>query len=150
MFRIKKHHVKKTSIQLAKYGLVGVGNTAVTGFVFVVLNSVFNVNFYVSNVVGFVAGVINSFIWNKKWVFKGASDHVKREILLFLIGFAICYLIQMGVLWILMNYTNLQYIQIPGYEKFQLGDTLITGIGMVFYTLLNYIYNRFVTFKVEN
>lgn len=142
-----KRHVKKTSVQLVKYGLVGVGNTAITFFVFVFLNSVLCVNFYVSNVAGFVAGVINSFIWNKKWVFKSASDHVKREMMLFIVGFAICYLLQMALLWVLMNFTSLQYIQIPGFEKFQSGETLITGIGMVFYTLLNYVYNRFVTFK---
>lgn len=142
-----KHHVRKTSIQLLKYGVVGVGNTAVTFFVFVILNSMFNVNFYVSNVVGYVAGVINSFIWNKKWVFKSASDHVKREMLLFVTGFALCYLLQVALLWVLMNFTTLQYISIQGFEKLQLGDTVITAIGMVFYTLLNYAYNRFVTFK---
>ncbi|MCH5216220.1 MAG: GtrA family protein [Muribaculaceae bacterium] len=142
-----QRHMKKTSIQLIKYGLVGVSNTAVTFIVFVLLNSILCVNFYISNVLGYIAGVINSFIWNKKWVFKSVSDRVKREMLLFIVGFAICYLLQMALLWILMNYTSLQYIQISGYEKWQLGDTLITVIGMVFYTLLNYIYNRFITFK---
>lgn len=142
-----QRHMKKTSIQLIKYGLVGVSNTAVTFIVFVLLNSILCVNFYISNVLGYIAGVINSFIWNKKWVFKSVSDRVKREMLLFIVGFAVCYLLQMALLWILMNYTSLQYIQISGYEKWQLGDTLITVIGMVFYTLLNYIYNRFITFK---
>ena len=139
--------VKKTSIQLVKYGLVGVSNTLVTFLVFVLLNSLFGVNFYVSNVIGFVAGVINSFFLNKKWVFKTHNTKVQREILLFLTGFGICYLIQLGALWLMMNFTTMQNWEIPGLEEFKLGETIITGIGMCVYTLLNYIYNRFVTFK---
>lgn len=146
MAEIKKH-VKHTSIQLLKYGIVGLGNTAITFFVILVFNSVLGINYYISNVAGYIAGVLNSFIWNKKWVFKSATNAIKKEMALFIAGFAICYLIQLAFVWILMNCTQLQYIQIPGVEKLQTGDMIITAIGMIAYTLLNYAYNRFITFR---
>ena len=64
------NQVKKTSIQLVKYMLIGASNTLITFIVFVVLNSFLGVNFYVSNIIGYIAGVVNSFVWNKTWVFK--------------------------------------------------------------------------------
>ena len=59
------NQVKKTSIQLVKYMLIGASNTLITFIVFVVLNSFLGVNFYVSNIIGYIAGVVNSFVWNK-------------------------------------------------------------------------------------
>lgn len=142
--------VKKTSIQLIKYGLVGISNTIVTFLVFVLLNSLFNVNFYVSNIVGYIAGVLNSFLWNKKWVFKTKNTKVQREMLLFFVGFGFCYIVQLGLLWLLMNFTGLRHLQIAAISDFELGETVIAGLGMVVYTLLNYVYNRFITFREKN
>ena len=59
------NQVKKTSIQLVKYMLIGASNTLITFIVFVVLNSFLGVNFYVSNIIGYIAGVVNSFVCSR-------------------------------------------------------------------------------------
>ena len=56
--------------QFIRYLLVGVINTLVTLIVIYVCKSILDINQWVSNAIGYVAGLINSFIWNKNWVFK--------------------------------------------------------------------------------
>ena len=49
-------------IQLIKYAIVGVMNTLITLGVIFVCKSILGVNPYVSNALGYVAGLLNSFI----------------------------------------------------------------------------------------
>ena len=55
--------------QFLRYLIVGVMNTLVTLVVIYLCKSQWGVNQWVSNGIGYVAGLINSFVWNKLWVF---------------------------------------------------------------------------------
>ena len=134
-----------TFLQLIRFVLVGVLNTLVTLVVIFVCKSVMGVNDYVSNALGYVAGVLNSFIWNRQWVFH-SHGNVKREVSLFFIGFALCYCVQFIIVWVL----NQSWF---GDAEYDLGFFVISGygiatlIGMVAYTLCNFMYNRTIAFK---
>ena len=91
--KIDKAETHKTFIQLLKYGVIGLSNTFITWIAFFVLNSLLGVPYMLSNAVGYVLGVVNSFIWNRTWVFKAKSD-IKREAVLFVVGFLLCYGLQ--------------------------------------------------------
>ena len=132
-------------IQFVKYCLVGVLNTLVTFGVIYLCKSFFGLNLYVSNALGYICGVINSFLCNKSWVFRSKGGY-GREALKFLLGFLLCYALQLWVVWILtespfgkINFLILGIV-ISGYG-------IATVIGNVVYTLANFIYNRLVTFK---
>ena len=84
---------KKTLIQFLKYGFVGCINTAITLGVIFMCKSLLGINEYVANILGYTAGLINSFIWNKTWVFKSKKGY-RREAVKFGIGFGVCYGIQ--------------------------------------------------------
>ncbi len=56
---------RREMLRFIKYCMVGGLNTMLTLGVIFVSKSVFDVNPYVSNVLGYTAGVINSFLWNK-------------------------------------------------------------------------------------
>lgn len=136
---------KEALMQFIRYGLVGVLNTVVTLVVIFVCKSLLGVNDYVSNALGYVAGVVNSFIWNRQFVFH-SHGRLSREMVLFLVGFAICYCVQFAIVWIL----NQSWF---GKTEYDLGFFVISGygiatlIGMVGYTICNFIYNRCVAFK---
>ena len=91
---------KATALQIIKYALVGVLNTLVTLSTIFLCKSVIGINPLVSNAIGYVAGVINSFLWNKTWVFR-SHDSYLREALIFLVGFILCYGIQFLTVWVL-------------------------------------------------
>ena len=55
-----------------KFGITGVGNTLVDFFVFTVLSYI-GVSPYLSQVVSYAAGMLNSYAVNRKWTF-GSKD----------------------------------------------------------------------------
>ncbi len=137
---------KQTLIQFIKYAMVGCLNTAVTLGVIYVCNSLLSINLYAANAIGYVAGLINSFIWNKNWVFKSHNEY-KREAMKFAFGFGICYLLQLLVVYLLATDDfSLRQWEILGFFTLS-GKGVATIIGNIVYTLANFIYNRLVTFK---
>ena len=148
--KIDKAQAKQTGIQLLKYGVIGALNTLITLVAFYLLNTVLGLSYGISNVTGYVLGVINSFVWNRNWVFKTKND-VKRELLLFVCGFLICLALQLCVSWILLEGLDWKHLPddiIPFFPMKKAGQNIVMIVAMVAYTLANYIYNRFVTFRV--
>ena len=119
--------------QAIRYSLVGVGNTLITAAVIWVMMKVFGVSDVVSNITGYAVGLINSFVWNKQWTFNSSASW-RSSALRFGIVFAVCYLLQLGLL-LYLNAT----LTIDSYYN-QL-------IAMAFYTVANFIMNKFYTFK---
>jgi putative flippase GtrA len=119
--------------QFIKYGLVGIANTIVTlGAIFLLMN-VLGVSYIISNAVGYILGFVNSFVLNKIWTFKSKGSLI-REATFFIAIFAICYVIQLGCLITFKEFMNIrvEFAQI---------------FSMVVYTILNFIGNRYFTFK---
>lgn len=132
-------------LQFIKYCLVGVLNTLVTLAVIYLCKSMLGWNLYVSNALGYICGVINSFLCNKQWVFRSHGNYLP-EAVRFLVGFALCYGLQFLLVWMLTESAFGSYefmilgIVISGYG-------IATLLGNVVYTLANFVYNRLVTFR---
>jgi len=123
---------KTTEIKrFVRFCIVGGMNTAITFLVFTLLRYM-DVNIYVSNIASYIAGVINSFIWNRNWVYRSEGKKLIVEILLFLLFFGICYSIQL-----LVFKTALKFLP----------EWLSQLIGMGTYSTINFILNRVFTFK---
>lgn len=137
---------RRDAAQFAKYLIVGAGNTLVTLAVIVLLKSGLGVNPWVANAVGYVAGMVNSFIWNKLWVFHSHGRRLHNEALRFLGGFAVCYIVQFAVTWAVTAMLGGAEWQLPGGFVMS-GYGLATLVGMGAYTVCNFVYNRLVTFK---
>jgi putative flippase GtrA len=119
--------------QAVKYGVVGVGNTLLSLFIIWIMMKVLGYSGIVSNVAGYAAGVLNSFIWNKQWTFK-SSDAWAGSAIRFGIVFGVCYLLQLGIL----IHLNANLSIDPYYNQV---------IAMVFYTVANFLMNKYFTFK---
>lgn len=88
-------------IQFIKFGIVGVGNTAVDWVVFYVLiNTILQGSHTVSKVISFVVALINSYVWNTIWTFKKeykkAGDNAGQRTAIF-VKFVIVGLIGWGI-----------------------------------------------------
>ncbi|MDE6309469.1 MAG: GtrA family protein [Muribaculaceae bacterium] len=137
---------QQATTQFIKYAVVGVMNTMVTLIVIFVCKSLLGVPEVLSNALGYIAGVVNSFMWNKTWVFRSKKSF-RREAVKFAIGFGLCYVLQLGVVLGIDNHSP-----ISGMEWDIMGFTLssygvATLIGMVVYTMANFVYNKTVAFK---
>lgn len=139
---------RSDAMQFGKYLLVGGGNTLLTIVVIAVLKSCLGVNLWIANMAGYVAGMINSFLWNKLWVFRSHSRRFHGEALRFLLGFCLCYVVQFAVTWTLTAMMGDAEWRLPsGFVMSAYG--LATLIGMGAYTIANFLYNRMVTFQVR-
>lgn len=132
-------------VQFVKYCMVGVLNTMVCLGVIFVCKSLFGVNPYLANVFGYAAGIVNSFLWNKQWVFKTHGGY-SREATRFLIGFAVCYMLQLTVVFVL-NTSQFGRFETSIFGFVISGYGIATILGNAVYTLANYVYNRLVTFR---
>jgi putative flippase GtrA len=121
--------------QAIKYGIVGIGNTLVTAAVIWVMMKLLGCPDVLSNITGYVAGLLNSFILNKQWTFK-SSDSWTGSAIRFGMVFGVCYLLQLG----LLLYLNRRLSIDPYYNQL---------IAMVFYTAINFLMNKFYTFKEQ-
>lgn len=123
----------KSAIQFVKFAIIGISNTLLTAITIWVALKVFGFSDYFSNIIGYIVGLINSFIWNRKWTFKSSSK-VRDTLFKFIVTFAVSYLFQLGNLYLLLNFT---YI-----DPF-LCQLLSIGV----YTCFNFVLNKYYTFK---
>lgn len=142
-----KLSAKSPLIQFMKYIVVGVMNTTITLAIIFICKSLLGVNEYVSNAIGYVAGLINSFLWNRTWVFHSTGNGFNRQAVIFLAGFCFSYAIQLAVVWIINQswFGDMEFELIGGFVISGYG--IATLVGAVCYTVSNFVFNRLITFK---
>lgn len=138
----------KELFRFVKYCMVGVLNTLLCLGVIFLCKSILGINPYVSNAIGYIAGVINSFLWNKKWVFK-SDGGMGREAIIFVCGFGICYILQFAVVWVL-NQSSFGEMEFDFWVFTLTGYGIATILGNIVYTIANFIYNRLITFRIKD
>ncbi len=124
----------KTVEQFIKFGLVGVSNTLITMVVIWGMMKWLGCAEGLSNFTGYVAGLLNSFIWNKQWTFKESNAGWIGSAFRFAVAFVFCYALQYGLVLFLNSRLPIDHY----YNHL---------IGMVFYTVLNFVITKFYTFK---
>ncbi len=125
--------MRKTFVQMMKYSSVGIVNTIIGVSVIFLCMEIFHLSYIISNIIGYAAGLINSFIWNKFWTFR-SSGNTGSEILRFIIVFAIAYIIQLGAL-ILMK------------ERIGIMSEIAQVLGVGVYAATGFILNKYLTFN---
>lgn len=129
-----------------RYAVTGAINTLLTLLIIYFTKGILGMNPWLANALGYGAGFVNSFVWNKLWVFRSHRG-VMREALQFCIGFIACYLLQLAVTWTLTEFTPLGDMEFSFGRLAFSGYGVATIIGMGIYTLANFAFNRGVTFR---
>lgn len=82
----------------------------------------------IANVIGYVAGMTNSFVWNKLWTFQ-AKKGTKKQIHKFIVTNLVCLLISTVSVFIGTDISNLPY-------------NLVWIVTMVGVTIINFIMSK--------
>jgi len=130
---LKKLLNKETIIQMLKFGMVGLINTAISFVAFIILSDLLKINDKLSNAASYILGLINSFIFNKLLTFNSKKFSFK-EMFLFIFFFLTSYFLQLGA------YTLSK-------EYFKIDKNISFVIGMLFYTGTNFLLNKLFTFR---
>lgn len=130
---------KKLILQFIKFCIVGtLGMIIDIGFLNL-LHKVFNLNVYFSATISFILAVINNFLLNRHWTFKGLKMKEKsppRQFTFFVMVSIIGLGINLGIMWILIESFNLWY----NWAKV---------IAILIVTLWNFLANKFWTFREQ-
>ena len=122
-----------------KFLLVGVANTLVGSGIMFLLYNLANAPYWLSVCANYVAGGILSFFLNKYFTFQN-KERSAAQVLRFAVTVAVCAVLAYGlakpaVRWALAGYG----------ERIQENVAMLTG--MVLYTGLNYLGQRFFAFR---
>jgi putative flippase GtrA len=127
---------KKFFFQILSFSLIGILNSAITLFIIFFLYNLIHLHYLIANLIGYIIGLISSFILNKKYTFKSKENSTK-EILLFFILFGMSYLLNLCTVMFLMELINVD-------------NTLSQIAGMLMYTVTNFLGNKYWTFKINS
>ncbi len=122
--------------QFFKFCRVGTINTIVSLVVIFVLSELMDIHYVLANVSGYLVGIILGFALHKSMTFQNTSKHTKTQFMQFLIVFLVTYILQLIALVFFVHVLHiLNFI------------SQILAIGI--YTCLNFLGNRFFTFKTS-
>jgi len=119
--------------QGARFLIVGFSNAAIgLGIIYGCYN-LLHINYIVSNIIGYCCGLINSFIWNKKWTFKSRNKPA-MEIFFFLLFFLTSYCLNLIAVIFCV-------------EILDINPNIAQLAGITLYTSTNFFSNKYVTFR---
>ena len=119
--------------QFIKFGIVGVSNTVVHLVVYYILLFI-GVHYIVCNVIGFIIAVLNSFFWNRNFVFKKKEGKKSTQLFrVFLVnGFIMGFTTALLFLWV---------------DILGISEKIGPIINMFFSVPLSFILNKFWAYR---
>jgi putative flippase GtrA len=128
-------------IKFFKFVLVGIINTIFGTSIMFLLYNLANFGYWGSSTVSYILGSILSFFLNKRFTFRNKESTVKTA-LRFTVNIAVCYLlaysISKPIVTAILSNTSLSK---------SIVEQVSMLLGMVLFTTLNYVGQRFFAFK---
>lgn len=122
----------KRYYQFFKFCITGVLNTLISTISYWIMLKI-GVYYILANVISYFIGMINSYILNKKWVFKSKDSPIKTFLKFFSVS-----ILALGLSTLIL-YSFVHFLKLNAF----IAQILTTGIIMIF----NYILSKFFTFK---
>ena len=139
---------RNSFLQFVKFGIVGVSNTFISYFIYLISLSIFKhyllipgYDYIVAQIISFVLSVLWSFYWNNKMVFT-LEDNQHRNIFKALIKTYISYSFSGLFLSTILLYF---WVQIVGISEF-----ISPILNLLISVPINFIINKFWAFKAES
>ncbi len=144
--------MKKENLgQFLKFAMVGVLNTVVDFLVFQLLNLTLQWT-YLAQVIGYCAGILNSYFWNSRWTFRREHTRSVREMLSFVAVNLVSLGVSLGVIWLCRNPIGITDAWAAGWVPawlggFVKGDTIAKLIATPCAIIVNFIGNKLFVFR---
>lgn len=126
--------MRKSYGEIIRFAIVGIANFLIIMAVSWLLMHLFGINFYVANIVAYVLALVNNFYWNRIWVFRSTGERMGRQALMFLAVYGIAYLVQLGVIAVLVQWLGVN-------------KDLANFVGLFPFGATNFLLNKFFAFR---
>lgn len=120
--------------QFILFAMVGVSNTVVLLICYyLVLFTAGAEHYLLGQTLGYIAGILNSFFWNSRYVFSEKKHHAKIAFLKMCICYGLTYFLQIGIL-----YGSVEWLSIS--------ESIAPVIAIIITTPINYVLNKLFAF----
>jgi putative flippase GtrA len=119
--------------QFIKFAIVGVLNSAIQYLVFLFLYSLTGTPYLLASIIGYLAGMINSYILNRRWTFGSRNQKLFTELGRFVAVNLVSLGVNLGLLYLLVS----TGVMIPQWAQI---------VAIVGSTLVNFVLNKVWTF----
>lgn len=123
-------------LKAGRFAIVGVANTLVDFAVFTFLAQVMGANVYLSQALGYGAGILNSYTFNRSWTFRDQGRFFSPALVRFLALSLTMLAFSTGLLYLTIN--------LGGLPKFP-AKIAVTGVTMA----VNFLVSRFWVFRAR-
>ncbi len=121
-------------IQFVKFSLVGALNSLVHFCVFMALYRIAMLHYLASSAIGYGAGMINSYILNRRWTFSSSQEKITKEFSKFTLVNTVALLVNVG---------SLRFFKENASMSAEAGQVFAIGLSLG----VNFLGNRYWTFK---
>lgn len=136
---MKKFIANLFDITFWKFILVGIVNTLFGSLIMFFLYNFVHCSYWISSAANYFFGSIFSYFLNKNFTFRDKSKDIK-VVIKFVCNISICYLIAYGI-----AKPVVRFILSSASTNIQENFSMLVGMGL--FVILNYIGQRFFTFK---
>ena len=120
-------------MQFIKFGIVGVSNTLI-GWAFYYSLIFFGVHYLLANLIGFVIATLNSFYWNRKYVFKQTDGKKSTQLIKVFASYGFTLFLSTTMLFLIVDIIGLSEFIAP-------------LISIIVTVPLNFMLNKFWAFR---
>ncbi|MEG1874057.1 MAG: GtrA family protein [Angelakisella sp.] len=121
-------------LKAGRFAIVGVANTLLDMGVFALLAQLLGWNVYLSQVVSYSVGTLNSYIWNRSWTFGSSQRFWSPALVKFLLLSVAMLLLSTGLLWLF-------------YDQLGLHKLVAKGASVIITMVVNFVINRLWVFR---
>ncbi|TWD97406.1 putative flippase GtrA [Neobacillus bataviensis] len=118
--------------KLLKFGLVGVVNTLISIGCYILFVKL-GMHYIVANIISYLIGLVNSYYWNKRWVFKNKENHLSVFVKFVIVNLVV---LSFNTLCLFL------FVHKWGFNQY-LSQLVATALGMG----INFILNKKWTFE---
>ncbi len=151
----------KNFIQFIKFILLGVSNTFISEFIYVVIVCLGG-HYILATVIGFILSVLNAFYWGNKYVFREQrekSNQVWWQVLIkTYISYAGGMVLDLVLLFVWIDVLNiadymgwiigaLNSIGLQNIDCYVVGEIIAKALNVVIITPINYVMNKYWAYK---
>lgn len=128
----KQFDLKNIMQQFIKFGIVGISNTFISLLIFYLLVFL-HFHYILANTLAFIISVLNSYYWNRKYVFNKTDKRIQTLTKTF-ISYGTTFVLGTFLLFVMVEKLNVSQLIAP------LVNLLIT-------VPINFLFNKFWAFK---
>jgi putative flippase GtrA len=125
---------RETGTQFVKFAIVGILNTGIHYSVFLVLLQIGRMHYLLASVVGYCAGLINSYVLNRVWTFEFHGNQKRREFAKF---------VTVNIVALAVNTATLKWFVFYMKMAPEIGQVF----AIVFSLTVNFLGNKLWTFR---